>query len=123
MLEGARDVYGVEVHLAFDPAHVQVQDGDLVRPGVQIAPGQAYQTDQSFVALNQVDNAQGRIDYAATLVGHADGLSGRIVLARLTLAVLQEGSTGLEFAKVLLANPRAQVVPVSAEGIVLDLTP
>ena len=49
-----QDLYGMELHLRFDPAVVQVADADPGKDGIQVAAGDFLSAD--FVAQNQADN-------------------------------------------------------------------
>jgi hypothetical protein len=71
-IENATRLYGAEVHLAFDPARLEVQDADPDTEGVQIQAGDFPSPD--FVVQNQADNVKGTIDYAAVSGGMNSGL-------------------------------------------------
>ena len=123
VLENLVDLYGAEVHLAFDPALVKIADSDPDFPGVQISPGSAFPRGSSFVALNQVDNGQGTIDFAVTLLNPAKPIHGRIVLASFSLQGLKSGSADVRFAQVLLADRDGNPLRVASEGITLSVKP
>ena len=123
VLDGLVDLYGVEVHLAFDPALVKLADSDPDFPGVQISPGSAFPRGSSFVALNQVDNDQGTIDFAVTLLNPAKPLHGTIVLASFSMQGLTSGSVDVKFAQVLLADRGGNPLRVSSEGVTLGVKP
>jgi hypothetical protein len=123
VLDGVENLYGAEVHLAFDPAILQVQDADPGTPGEQIAPGKAFGKSSSFVALNRIDNNQGTIDLAVTLVNPAEPLQGRIVLATFGVLAAKAGSAEIRFAQVLLADRNANALKVVSSGITLEARP
>lgn len=73
-VEDVQNLYGVELHLKFDPAVVEVVDANPAQDGVQAASGSFLQAD--FVALNQADNEAGTIDYAMTQLAPTPAASG-----------------------------------------------
>ena len=56
-VDNTADVYGVEFHLGFDPALVEVVDAMPGQAGTQIAAGDWLQG--GFAAVNKADNATG----------------------------------------------------------------
>ena len=123
VLDGLIDLYGVEVHLTFDPDLVRVEDAVPDMPGIQISCGPAFPKGSSFVPLNRVDDEHGTIDFAVTLLNPAKPLQGRITLASFSLSALKSGTADIAFAQVLLANRDADSLPVVSEGITLDVKP
>lgn len=123
VLDDLVDLYGVEVHLAFDPALVKVADSDPDFPGVQTSPGSAFPSGSGFVALNQVDNDQGTIDFAVTLLNPAKPLHGTIVVASFSMQGVSSGSVDIKFAQVLLADRDGNPLRVSSEGVTLAVKP
>ncbi|MDX1612740.1 MAG: cohesin domain-containing protein [Candidatus Promineifilaceae bacterium] len=111
LVEGATDLYGVQVHLAYDPAVVQVVDGDADQPGLQAVPGDFLHLDQGFTIDHRVDNESGAVDYAFTLLAPAEPVSGDGVLLSLTLRGVAEGNSLLTLATVL----------ASADGLTLPV--
>jgi hypothetical protein len=69
LFEDVQDLYGIEIHLTFDPDLVEVVDADPGKQDVQIEV-EGWLKD-SFIAANRADNATGRIDFAATLLNPA----------------------------------------------------
>ena len=67
-------LYAGEFHLVFDPAVLEVVDADPEQAAVQVEPADWWK--DGFVAVNRVDNAAGRIDFAATLLNPAGPVSG-----------------------------------------------
>ena len=122
LLQNVVDLYGVEVHLAFDPAVVNVKDADKETTGVQVDPSQVF-VDSGFVALNKVDNDEGIIDFAATLVNPAKPLRGEVKVASFLLQGLKEGSTDITFRQILLADSKANALSVVSEGITIEIRP
>ena len=106
-IENATRLYGVEVHLAFDPAHLQVEDADPDTEGIQIQAGDFPSPD--FVVQNQADNAKGTIDYAVTQLAPREAIDGSGVLA--TVTVKGKDTSSLTFVGAKLANPDGQEIP------------
>jgi hypothetical protein len=108
-IENATSLYGVEVHLAFDPARLEVQDADPDTEGVQIQAGDFPSPD--FIVQNQTDNARGTIDYAVTQLAPREAVDGSGVLATVTVKGKDKGTSSLTFVRAKLANPDGQEIP------------
>ena len=108
-IENATRLYGAEVHLAFDPTRLEVQDVDPDTEGVQIQVGDFPSPD--FVVQNQADNARGTIDYAATQLAPREAVDGSGVLATVTVKGKYKGTSSLTFVGAKLANPDGQEIP------------
>ena len=108
-IENATRLYGVEVHLAFDPVRLQVQDADPDTEGVQIQKGDFPSPD--FVVQNQADNDEGTIDYAVTQMAPREAVDGSGVLATVTVKGRDKGPSSLTFVGATLANPDGQEIP------------
>ncbi len=107
-----QDLYGMEIHLRFDPAVIQVVDADPGKAGIQIAAGDFLSAD--FVAQNQADNQVGSIDYAATQVNPKEPRSGS---GALLVIQFQGGAAGrtsqLEVTNGILTTRDGDVLPVT----------
>ena len=107
-----QDLYGLEIHLRFDPAVVQVADADLGKDGIQVAAGDFLSAD--FVAQNQADNQAGSIDYAVTQVNPNEPRSGS---GTLLVIRFQGGAAGgaspLEVTNGLLTTRDGDLIPVT----------
>jgi hypothetical protein len=119
LFEGVQDLYGLEVHLSFDPSLVEVLDADADAPGVQLAA--ADWLAGAFVAVNQADNAAGRIDFAATLLNPAEPVSGDHVFATFTLRARGAGSGVLHIEEAILATRDGVVIASSWRDGKLDV--
>jgi len=109
-IENVTRLYGVEVHLTFDPNHLEIQDADPDKPGVQLQTGTFPAPD--FVVQNQADNLQGTIDYAVSQLAPREAVDGGGVLATIAVKTKGEGSSRLPFIGAKLANPDGQQIPV-----------
>ncbi len=92
-IQDVQNLYGLEFQLAFDPNVVEVVDADPDKEGVQIWPADWWK--DGFVAINQVDNGSGRIDFAATLLRPALPASGTRAIAAISFAARKTGSSTL----------------------------
>ena len=123
VIDNVVNLYGVEVHLRFDPQKVQVQDADPALSGEQIALGKDFPKGRSFVALNRVNNVEGTIDFAVTLLNPALPLRGQVEVAKFSLLGKEAGETKLRFMQVLLADRGGNALPVVPEGLTLVVKP
>ncbi len=109
-IDGVHDLYGVELHLGFDPAVLEIvgaTDGATpsVIDGDMLAVG--------FTALNSVDNATGIVDYAVSQMPPAEGVNGAGTLARVRFRAVAAGSAEIVLRDVLLASSEAGAIPAS----------
>jgi hypothetical protein len=101
----AASVYGAEVHIAFDPARLQVLDDDPAQAGVQILPGSFFpRSDPSYIVQNRADNTAGTIDFAITLLAPESPLNGSGTLATIRFAARMEGTAYLRWNSTRLAD-------------------
>jgi hypothetical protein len=110
ILADATELYGIDVLISYDPAHIEIVDVDSGTEGVQIAPGVLPQPD--FVVRNIADNAAGTLRYAVTQVSPTPIASGTGVV--FTLRVRGTGAseeTAFMFDSVQLASPDGLLLP------------
>ena len=107
-VDNAADVYGVELHLRFDPALVEVVDAQPGQPGTQIAAGDWLA--QGFAAVNKADNTAGTIDYAVTLINPAPALSGGGAVAVITFKGKAAGTSPLTVQKAIIASRQGKEI-------------
>ena len=107
-----QDLYGIDFHLRFDPAVVQVADADPSTNGVQVAEGDFLSAD--FVARNEVDNQAGTIDYAVMQVNPNEPKSGGGTLLTIRFQGVGAGRTSqLEVEAIILTTRDGDVIPVT----------
>jgi hypothetical protein len=106
IVENVSELYGAEFRLRYDPAVLSVQDLNANQSGIQIESGTLLPADQGFVVANKVDEAQGVITFAMTLLNPAPAVSGTGPLARVTFNTLQGGGStiSVEHAKLVAAD-------------------
>jgi hypothetical protein len=107
-------LYGVEAHLRFDPQVLEVVDADPTREGVQLEFGTFPAPD--FVALNQVDNDAGTIDYAVTQLSPREPREGSGVVAQIKVRAKQPSTTQIEIVEFILTDTSAGVIDAVAEN-------
>jgi hypothetical protein len=113
-VQNVQNLYGIEFQLAFDPDLVEVIDVDPGKAGVQIWPADWWK--DGFVALNQVDNMTGRIDFAATLLRPAQPVGGTRAIAVIPFAARKTGSGTLGIESAILSTRNAEVIPITRQA-------
>jgi hypothetical protein len=121
VIENVQALYGLEFQLAFDPDIIEVIDANPDEKGVQIQP--AYWLKGSFVAVNQVDNGSGRIDFAATLLRPALPVSGNLAMASISFVARNTGSSAISIQSAILSTRNADVIPYTKQAGKIDINP
>ena len=118
-IKGGLDVYGVEGHLTFDPAILEVVDMDAKTDGTQVKAGSFIDpaTDEVFVLQNQADNVQGTIDYALALRNPAPAVSGDGLLMSITFRPKMGGETNITIADSLLVSSEVTKIDHSTQPL------
>jgi hypothetical protein len=119
--ENVTDLYGLELHLKYDPALLEIQDSQADQVGVQVEPGTLLPVNQGFVVANQANQGQGTILYALTLLNPAPAVSGGGPIARLTFKVLQDVPATITVEQATLVSSSLQTlstttVPLTVGG-------
>jgi hypothetical protein len=96
------DLYGVEIHLRFDPEALEVVDADPSTAGIQVQSGTFPAPD--FVVQNQADNDAGTIDYTVVQLPPNEPGRGSGVAALITLRAKQPAVSRIEIEGFLLAD-------------------
>lgn len=107
-VENVAGLWGAEIQLRFNPALLQVQDADPGSEGVQIQPG--FFPSPDFVAVNEVDNAAGVVNYALTQLASRVPVNGSGQLASITFQGMSQGSSDLTLSVVNLATNQGQPI-------------
>lgn len=110
-LENARDVYGIDVSAAFDPAIVEIVDADPATDGVQMFEGAFPQPD--FVALNSADNAAGTLRYVVTQVNPTPPATGSGVVFSFQVRARAGGATDLAVTLVEMSDRDGNLLAVT----------
>jgi hypothetical protein len=108
-----QNLYGVEIHLRFDPAVVEVADADPGADGVQVVSGDFLSAD--FVAQNRADNQAGTVDYAVTQINPSEPKSGSGTLLTIRFQGVGAGRTSqLEVLDKVLTTRDGEVISATA---------
>ena len=101
------DLCGVEVHLRWDPALVEVVDADSdPSNGVQLLPGDLFEGHLVWsYKWNEADNTTGQLQYSLTLNEGFHCVSGQWSVAIVTFHAIGEGACSLSFFESLMSNP------------------
>lgn len=113
----AANLFGVELHLNFNPVLLEVVDVDDATEGVQIAYGDLFAPD--FVVQNRADNITGAVTYVGMQVAPTQPVTGSGTLATVVFRGKASGPLKLELTQVLLSTPDGQAIPVE----IVPLTP
>ncbi|MGD8969221.1 MAG: cohesin domain-containing protein, partial [Anaerolineae bacterium] len=108
-IQNVTDLYGVQLHLSFDPSIVQVEDA-IPGGDVNIAPGDFLQPG-AVVYTNYVNNSTGEIEYVQSRQGAVPGVDGAGLLARITFHGEAAGVSPVEFTLHILSDPMS--VPIA----------
>jgi hypothetical protein len=122
-VEGAIEIYGIEIRMQYDPEVIQIQDADPNQTGVQVSAGDMFDEDQGFLVRNQADNQLGEILYAFTLLAPAPPLTGSGTLIQFEVLGIAQGRSDLEL-EVILASSDGVALPLEEQpGVVIVGTP
>ncbi|HKZ84552.1 MAG TPA: cohesin domain-containing protein [Anaerolineae bacterium] len=108
-VENVTALNGVDLRLTYDPAALQVQDGDPWVVGTQIQHGRCLQPDQ--ISANNADG--GVIHYRVEQLWPHEPVNGSCVVARITFQVLLTGTHTVAFDRILscLIGPDGTCLP------------
>ncbi|MBT9142797.1 MAG: hypothetical protein DDT29_01193 [Dehalococcoidia bacterium] len=136
-IKNVSNLYGAEVHLAFDRTLLKVVDADPIMDGVQITPstdffaftpGQYFihsaEIGGYFIARAEADNAAGTISYVFTLLAPASPVSvgpdGK-VLATITFKCKAPGEANIIFKNPVEGEPPVKLA--DAAGLPITILP
>lgn len=115
-IDNAENLYGLEIHLEFDPALIQIVDSDQDAPDVQVSHGDIFDIATSFVVSNRVDNEQGTIIYAITQLAPSEPVDGNSVLLSLNLEAISLGLSELTLSSVILGSKAGESLAVESQN-------
>lgn len=101
------NMQAVQLDLTYDPNVVQVIDADPNRDGVQVSADAIF--SGGFIAANEVDTTNGRITFAATLLGSGI-INGEQDIITIDWKPQAAGTTTLTLENVILANGQGQAI-------------
>lgn len=122
-VDNVSNLFGAEVHLAFNPNVLEVIDSDAGQAGVQITNGGMLAPD--FVTQNQADNTIGTIDFGVAQIGRP-AVSGSGTLAIISFRGKAAGPSPITFrgtpaapSGVILSDASAgQITSTTQHGLV-----
>jgi len=109
-------LYAVQLTLTFNPAHVQVVDADLGRPGVQVVPGPVLAGPDWYIMLNEADNTNGTITIVASLIAVENGYTGSGALFEARFLGTGAGSTSLTITDAVFSDRNGMSLPLTTQG-------
>ncbi len=118
-LENARDLYGIDVGLAFNPAVLEVLDADPNQAGVQMAPGAFPAPD--LVALNAADNASGTARYVVTQLNPTPPATGSGVVFTVQVRARAAGQTELAIPLVEMSDRDGMLLAVTTGASAIEV--
>ncbi len=123
-IQNVSDLFGLELHINFDPTILEVADANPDQAGIQVGHGNFLSPDQEV----QNNASGGTIDYAISQLAPHQGVSGSGTLIRITFRGKTEGVSSVTLQNVILANSAASPIDYATQnGSVTvytgDLTP
>jgi hypothetical protein len=113
-VDNVTNLYGIQFHLAYDPAVIAIVDQDPAMAGIQLAYG-GFLTPDS-VAQNNVNTATGMVNFAISQYAPTPPRSGSGVIARMRVRGLAQGASALAFASSQLQNVGGQSMAHGTAG-------
>ena len=120
VLEGATDVYGIDVRASFDPSLIEIVDADATKVGIQTTPGSFPQPD--FVALNEVDSSAGSIRYVVTQINPTPPASGNGTVFSFQVRGKAGGESVFRIDLVEMSNRSGELLPVQTNNSTVTVT-
>lgn len=117
--ENVTEMYGAEFRLKYDPATVSVQDVNADQDGIQIEAGTLLPPDKGFVVANTVNEAEGTITFAMTLLNPAPAANGSGPLARVSFNILQNHASTIDVEHVKLVSRDLQTIQSRTESLTI----
>jgi len=97
-IQDVDNLFGAEMHLAFDAERLQVVDPLTGQPANQVSPGAIFHSKPAITYQNQVNNTLGQVDYAIGLYGaQTEPFTGTATLAIVTFRGISAGVSPVAF--------------------------
>lgn len=109
--ENVTEMYGAEFRLKYDPAVISVQDLKADQDGIQIETGTLLPAEKGFVVANEVNETEGTITFAMTLLNPAPAANGAGPLARVKFNILQASPSTITVEHAKLVAIDLQTIP------------
>ena len=115
-IENVFALYGVDVHVAFDPTRLQVVESTVTpETGLLSPPWQVY--------FNQVNNQAGTVWYVATLLNPHLPVSGSGALFSFHFRARAEGPAAADITEHTLSDINGEAIPATTAGAVYQVGP
>jgi hypothetical protein len=122
-VKNVTDLYAVSLEVRYDTHIVQVADADPDQPGVQVRLGDVFLSYPSFVGRNEADDAEGRIEFVATLMGD-ETLEGNADLIVIDWLPQNLGTTQVTLENVELVSGSVEdAIPHTRENGSVEVIP
>lgn len=118
--ENVTEMYGAEFRLTYDPAVLAVQDTNPDQEGIQIEPGTLLPADKGFVVANEVNETEGTVVFAMTLLNPAPAANGAGPLAQVTFKRLQNSPSTLNVEHAKLVARDLQTIPSQTAAFAVE---
>jgi len=109
-IQNVEDLTAIEIHLAFDPAKLEV---------LELTNGGFVQAD--FIVQNAFDNAAGTVDYAIAQINR-DPASGNGIVLEIVFRAKASGSAAIEYRSIPAAAAGALLADSKGSAIQVSLT-
>ncbi len=116
-VQQVENMAAVQLELVYNPAVVQVVDANPGSDGVQVTVDPVFSS--GFIAQNEVDTVNGRVSFAATLLG-SDKIDGDTGLIQIDFEPIAAGSSALTLENVILASTAGQ--PINHQLVAGNIT-
>ncbi len=118
-VENVTSLAAVQLEVTYDPDVIEVIDANDSQTGVQVKVDEAFA--DGFIALNNVDTANGRISFAATLLG-SDKIDGDTGLITIDWRPQKAGVSAVTLEDVILANTNGQSIEFTSRHGTVEVT-
>lgn len=118
-LENARNLYGIDMRLAFDPAVLEIIDADPSQSGAQMAPGTFPTPD--LIAFNAADNAAGTARYVVTQLNPTPPATGSGIVLTVQVRARAAGLTDLTIPLVEMSDRDGNLLAVNAASSSIEV--
>jgi hypothetical protein len=117
LVKNAPLIYGADVHLTFDTKALEVIDADPTTDGIQFQAGSFIDPAKSYPLQYQVDNENGTIDYALTLLNPAPDAHGNGQLALVTFQAKAAGKTMITISEGMFGTRSGETISPDLDSV------
>lgn len=108
-IENVNALYGIDIHVAFDPHRLQVVESS-------VTPGTDLLSPPWLILFNQVDNEAGTIWYVATLLNPHEPVNGSGTLFSFHWRTVESGLTKVTIPEHTLSDINGELIEASTAG-------